>query len=214
MPYFTHTEAGFNHRNEDAIAVQQHPRDSSALLCVLADGQGGQAGGEAASRTAVQKCLELAAGYPVKRLLDRSSWYEILGGADEAVSEHPDAGFTTLIGLCVAGSRVCGASCGDSAALLVGGDDYAVLTENQRKNPPIGSSAAFPAAFAADLDPGSKLLIMSDGVWRFVGDDAIAELGRAKRGQELVFALRRLQMEQNGGKLPDDFSMIVVQPGG
>ena len=210
MQYFTHSEAGHHHRNEDTVAVQPHPRDASTLLCVLADGQGGRFGGAAASQTAVQKCLEFAAEYSVQQLLDHSSWYEILSGADEAVSEHPDAGFTTLIALCIADGKVCGVSCGDSAALLASNSDYEVLTERQRKNPPVGSSAAFPTAFTAKFR-SSTLLIMSDGVWRFVGNDAIAELCRAKQGQELILALRQLQLDQNGGELPDDFSIILVQ---
>ena len=210
MRYFSHSEAGHNHNNEDTIAAQPHPRDAGTLLCALADGQGGQFGGAAASQTAIRKCLESAAERPVKQLLDRSSWHEILSGADEAVSEHSDAGFTTLIGLCVSGDKICGASCGDSTALLVDNSGYTVLTEKQRKNPPIGSSASFPVAFAADFK-GSTLLIMSDGVWRYVGNDAIAELCRVKQGQELILSLRQLQSGQNGGRLLDDFSIILVR---
>ena len=106
MGYSVHSEAGHNHTNEDTVAVRPHPSDSSLLICVLADGQGGQAGGAPASQTAVEKCLELASAYSAKRLLDTSTWYEILSGADEAVCENPDAGFTTLIALCVKNDRI------------------------------------------------------------------------------------------------------------
>jgi serine/threonine protein phosphatase PrpC len=211
MHHFTHSEAGYNHKNEDAIAVQRHPRDVNTVLCALADGQGGQPGGAAAAQTAVLKCLESAAEYSIKQLFDRSTWAGILKDADRAVSECGDAGFTTLIGLCVTERRVCGASCGDSAALLITHRDYIVLTERQRKNPPIGSGSAFPIAFAADLNNGSQLLMMSDGVWRFIGNDLIAETCRGTQGQEAVCTLRQLQLEQNAGKLSDDFSILLIQ---
>lgn len=173
------------------------------------DGQGGQFGGAAAAQTAVARCIDLALGYSVKQLLDRLTWREILGAADEAVSDNAEAGFTTLIGLCVAQGKVCGASCGDSAALLVSDNQHTVLTERQRKNSPVGSGEAFPAAFTADF-VDSTLLVMSDGVWRYIGDEAIAQLCTTRQRQELVFSLRQMQMQQNGGKLPDDFSIIVV----
>lgn len=210
MSYSTHSEAGYNHRNEDSIEVLLHPKDSGTLICLLADGQGGQAGGGEAARLATSKCVELAGGYPVKALLKSESWYEIFSGVDEAVNDDPEAGYTTLIGLCVSGDKVCGAACGDSAALIVGSRSTEILTEGQRKNPPLGSGAAYPVAFTAKLDGDAQLLLMSDGVWRFVGFDAIAELSRSYRGHSLIFALRELQLEQNRGILPDDFSLIVV----
>lgn len=211
MQYFTHSEAKYNHKNEDAIAVQPHPQDAGVVLYALADGQGGQRGGAVAAQVAVQTCIDLAAVYSVKQLSDRKTWEEIIRRADEAVSAHPDAGFTTLIGLCVTTSSICGASCGDSAALLVRGPHYEVLTAKQRKNPPVGSRAALPTSFLAQLKPESKLLIMSDGVWKGLGYDALADVALGRQGQELIVALRQLQVEQNHGQLPDDFSLIIVQ---
>ena len=211
MQYFTHSEARYNRSNEDAIAVQPHPEDAGVLVCALADGQGGQLGGATASQIAVQTCIDLAGEYAVKQLCDRKTWESIIRKADEAVSGHPDAGFTTLISLCVATDRICGASCGDSAALLIRSTRYEVLTAKQRKNPPVGSHAALPASFEAQLKPDSKLVIMSDGVWQGLGHDAIADVALAKQGQELIVAVRQLQVGQNYGQLPDDFSLIIVQ---
>lgn len=211
MKFFVYSQAGHNHLNEDVVAVQPHPQDGAALICVLADGQGGQCGGARAAQVAVEKCLELAGSYSVKRLFQSSTWYEILSGADEAVSDDPNAGYSTLVALCVADSRVCGASCGDSAALVVFKSNMEILTENQRKNPPIGSGAAFPVAFSTALKPGDKLLIVSDGVWKYVGWDAVVETSRARENETLIEALRQLSLEQSNGKLPDDFSVALVQ---
>lgn len=211
MHYVTHSEARPNQRNEDAIAAQFHPNAAHGLLCVLPDGQGGRAGGALASQLAVQTSLEVARTCTVAQLLNQTIWADIVRAADAAVSANTEAGFSTLIGLVVADNQVCGASCGDSAVLLVGESHYDELTAKQRKNPPIGSRAALPIPFVARLRPGSKLLIMSDGVWKGVGYAAIVQLSQAKHGNDLIHAIRQLQRAQNGGQLPDDFSMIVVQ---
>ncbi len=209
MLHFSDTEAGYNHENEDCIVVQAHPNEPNALICVLADGQGGQIGGAAAAQTAVQKTLELAAARSVKQLLNRKTWFEIVRFVDDEVAGNENAGFTTLVAVCVFNNRVCGASCGDSTALVVERSNYAVLTEKQRKNPPIGSKAAIPVGFEDKLK-NSQLILMSDGVWRFVSYEKIAEMSRSYQGQKLIAALKALQMEQNNGKLHDDFSIILL----
>ena len=84
------------------------------------------------------------------------------------------------------------------------------LSENQRKNPPLGSGRASAVAFEAERAPASQLLILSDGVWKFTGFEAIVAAARQMRGLDLVFELRGAQLDGNNGKLPDDFSIIVV----
>jgi serine/threonine protein phosphatase PrpC len=85
------------------------------------------------------------------------------------------------------------------------------LTERQRKNPPIGTGAAFPVGFSATRQRDSKLLLMSDGVWRFIGSEAIATLARENSGPQIIELLRRQQLQSNGGRMGDDFSLIVVE---
>lgn len=211
MQYFFHSEAGHEHVNEDAVAVRPHPEDPRALLCSLADGQGGQVGGAAASRLAVRESLDAASALPVEQLLESSAWYGIVSAADEAVDDDDEAGLTTLISLCITEEGICGASCGDSAALLIDGEREPWLTENQRKNPPVGSSAARPVTFATRLGPSWKLLVMSDGVWNYIGWDGVARLAKQSSGEELIFALRQAVLDSNGGKLPDDFTAALVQ---
>lgn len=212
MQYLVFSEAGHNHVNEDFVRAQSHPYNDNAgaLICVLADGQGGQFGGAMAARVAVQQCFELALARSPAELLERQTWREILHRADETVEANGDAGFTTLIGLCLTESLVCGASCGDSAALLIESESFVELTVAQRKNPPVGSGAATPMTFESKRAACSPLLLMSDGVWKFVGFERIAQTAWLHRGTELVWQLRELQLAGNAGKLPDDFSLIAV----
>ena len=211
--HWTHSEPGHDHANQDVALVRPHPDDALSLLCALADGQGGRSGGAEAAHLAASECLSAASTFPAASLLDEAAWYPIVNAADEAVCEDDDAGYTTLVGLCVSAGVVCGASCGDSGALLLAGGRERLLTEHQRKDPPVGSSAARPVAFSARLVPGWKLLIVSDGVWKGIGWDGIARLARAHAGEALIAALRRAALDENGGALGDDFSVILLQDG-
>ncbi len=144
-------------------------------------------------------------------LLRAAAWQEILRAADAGVRNRADAGFTTLVCLGVTENYICGASCGDSAAfLLSGGRDY-LLTENQRKNPPIGSGAALPVAFGARAQTPWKLLVLSDGVWKYIGWEAVAAAAAQYPGEELAAALRQEVISASGGRLPDDFSLALFE---
>ena len=56
------SEVGGHRVNEDAMAVQQHPADPNLWVCVIADGQGGQAGGGPASQLACETMMAAATG--------------------------------------------------------------------------------------------------------------------------------------------------------
>jgi VCBS repeat-containing protein len=112
--------------------------------------------------------------------------------------------------LCVVGETLCGASCGDSAALLINDDKAVWLTDNQVKNPPVGSGAAMPVAISATLGKVWTLIVMSDGVWKYVGREAVEAIARQKRGQQLIDTLRQSVTTTNADKLPDDFSLALL----
>lgn len=211
MQHFLYSEPGYQHTNEDAASVGPHPAASFILLCALADGQGGQSGGVAASQIAVQESLAAAASISLHEIQEPTAWYEVVSAADEAADEDREAGFCTLVCLCITETHLCGASCGDSGALLLDGGREVWLTENQCKNPPVGSSAARPVAFSAELGPSWKLLVVSDGIWNSLGWDGVAQIAKQTQGEELIAALRRAVLSTNGGKLPDDFAVVVVQ---
>lgn len=204
----SYSEIGSGHRdNEDAFAVRPHPDDERRLLVALADGQGGQAGGGRAAQLAVRSALEEAAASPAESL----NWAAILRRADRAVSADAEAGYTTLIGLSVCGNVVAGASCGDSMALALGGGRAADLTRGQQKNPPVGSRDASFVPFEAVLVAPWRLLVMSDGVWKYVGRDRLRELASRHSGQALIDALQSAARLPGSGKFQDDFTLIVIQ---
>lgn len=211
IEYLSFSEAGHGHGNEDRIEAVAHPADGSVLLCSLADGQGGRAGGALAASIAVAESVRAAQGFTPEELANPSVWRAIGYSADRAVSDHAEAGYTTLVTLAASHEAIVGCSSGDSSALLVAGERSVVLTEQQRKNPPVGSLAAEWTPFRADLTGGWKLLLTSDGVWKYVGWEVMLEACMRHAGRELVEALRRAASERVGRDLPDDFSLVLVE---
>lgn len=211
MQVFVHSEAGDRHANEDAYAIEPHPEVPDLLLVSLADGQGGQSGGAQAGRVAAQTAVRLAASCAPRELLKAATWLPVIVGADDVVAEDPSAGYATLVALAVSSRRLAGASVGDSAAFLRSGSQNRLLTEDQRKNPPAGSGAAYPTGFSASLRSPWTLLVVSDGVYRYIGWESIASLMDRHRGRPLLEALVKAQKDSHRGVLGDDFTALLVE---
>ena len=208
---YSFSKAGNGHENEDEICVKEHIKDKKVILCSLADGQGGQFGGGKAAKFAVEKSLEIVMQYSIEQLTKRQTWETIINLTDKAVSEEKEAGYTTLVSLCVMEGWVYGASVGDSAAFALSSGKKALLTERQRKNPPVGSSGALGEFFSFKLIQPWKLLIMSDGVWKYVGWDCIFNTSSSFDGQSIIDNLFSSIMDFQRNYLPDDFSIVLLQ---
>lgn len=191
--------------------MEAHPDATDCWICVIADGQGGQAGGAKAAQLACQRCRDLALRSAPPGLQAAETWTEILHAADTAVTDDPMAGYTTLVGLSVWQGFVCGASNGDSAAVLLHpGSRPLNLTQHQDKNPPIGSRVASIVPFAARLSRPWTLLAMTDGVWKYVGWDEMLKVAEATPADNLApLLLSRARLELSG-RLQDDFTLIVL----
>jgi PPM family protein phosphatase len=212
---FSHTETGGHSHNEDAFEVRPHPSDPDCLLCALADGQGGRAGGARAAQLACHVCIEAASAQQPAILATRpNAWEEILRQADSVVSNDPEAGFTTLIAFSVKKEFICGASNGDSGVYAVSaGEPGAILTEHQPKNPPVGSGGAGPVGFVARLKQPWTLLALSDGVWKYAGWDKVSHSASLLLGQDLIDSLRKQACLPRSSRLQDDFTVIALQDG-
>ena len=207
----TFTEAGGHVVNEDSFSGRPHPDDERSLMVALADGMGGQAGGGRASDLAVRTTLEKAGEMSLEILMSHG-WMDVMRQADSAVSADRQAGFTTLIGLAVHENELRGAACGDSAVLAIDGPGRVQeLTKGQLKNPPVGTGEATFIPFASELVPPWKILLMSDGVWKYVGWERVQQLGKTLRSQGLIDALQQAARMKGSGKFQDDFTLIVIQ---
>ncbi len=189
--------------NEDAFLVRELP-NAGGWLVALADGQGGRAGGVKAAQLA---CQILAA-----RFVESGSLAEAVVAADAAVAADREAGFTTLVGLCVFGNRVSGVSCGDSAAVAVcEGQAPSVLTSRQFKNPPVGSGGADFVPFEMELASPWRILVMSDGVWKYASWDRVWDCAARLSGEELIAELQGAARMKATGEFQDDFTIVLLE---
>ena len=207
-----YTEPGGHPTNEDAFEILQHPGEPSCWIGALADGQGGQSGGGEAARLACRVVIEAISAHRIASVAAAGTWIDVLRQADERICADRIAGYTTLIGFAVAGGHVIGASNGDSALWLGCNDGRVVdLTENQAKNPPIGSGFARPTPFAAKLPASWAILAMTDGVWKAVGRGRVVELWVQCRGQALIDTLLTEARLPWSGGLGDDFTAVMLE---
>jgi PPM family protein phosphatase len=208
----TFSELGGHRHNEDAFAVEHHPSGPDRLVVCLADGQGGQAGGAEAAQVACRSTLARLIALLHERFVDSREWASLLHQADDAVRTAEAAGFTTLIALYLAADHVVGASSGDSAVLVVDGlRQPHELTARQAKNPPVGSGAAVFTPFRMRLQPPWVVLVVSDGVWKYVGWEGMVALALRERGANLLEALQQAARLPGSGRFQDDFTVVLIE---
>jgi PPM family protein phosphatase len=208
---YSFSAAGGHPVNEDAFALRQLPREEGWLVA-LADGQGGRAGGMRAAQLACEIAIQRALLLSPEQRTDGAKWANVLAHADAAVAADREAGFTTLIGLCATADHVVGASCGDSAAVAVcGASAPRVLTSRQFKNPPVGAGDATFIPFEMELASPWRVLVMSDGVWKYASWDRVWDCAARLAGEELIAALQDAVRLRVSGEFPDDFTVVLLE---
>ena len=187
-------------------------RTAPGWIVALADGQGGRAGGKRAAQLACETTSQHARAFSAESLSDSFTWTEILSRADTAVAADREAGFTTLIGLCAEADRVAGASCGDSAAVAVCFDCAPrVLTSHQFKNPPVGAGDATFVPFEMGLVSPWRILVMSDGVWKYASWDRVWDCAARLSGEALIEELQTAARLLTTGEFQDDFTVVLLE---
>jgi hypothetical protein len=58
-----------------------------------------------------------------------------------------------------------------------------------------------------------KILVLSDGVWKYGGWDRIAAIAREYSGQALVDALQTPARLPRSGRFQDDFTVVLIERG-
>lgn len=208
MRYEVHSEPGGKALTEDCLVAKRHPSHHATIVFALADGQGGQSNGADAAKAACDAVWSQSSSLHFQKLEEETTWVQILEATDRAVSTT--GGFTTLVALSANGNSIIGASCGDSKAFFRASNEDSIceLTSRQSKNPPIGSEVAQPTAFTCPTLHGGRLLVLSDGVWKYCGAENLRTSFQLPI--EAVGAHLKKGVIQNMRSLPDDFSVIVA----
>ncbi|HJB16974.1 MAG TPA: Stp1/IreP family PP2C-type Ser/Thr phosphatase [Candidatus Blautia excrementipullorum] len=240
MRVYSATDVGQKRKmNQDYVFVSENPVGNLPNLFVVADGMGGHNAGDFASSHAVQilvdeirrdadfnpiKVLRHAIETANSEILDRAQKEEALRGMG-----------TTMVAATIVGHYAYVANVGDSRLYLIQGKirqitkDHSLVQEMVRmgeikpeeaRNHPDKNiiTRALGAERTVDIDffdlkmePGSTILMCSDGLSNMVDDSKIEEIildqtnELPKKGEKLLSEANR-----NGGK--DNIAVILVEP--
>ncbi len=154
-----------------------------------------------------------------ERARERHDLAELIADLDAAVlRQAEDEDFVTALVVQVDGTRLSAASAGHDGPLLLDGRS-AVRLAPRRPSPPLGLSGDVEV-FRGTLEPGSRLLLHTDGVTeaRRPGDGAFFPLEEraatvlAGSPTEALSALRDELRLWTGGTLADDVTMVLAVP--
>ena len=192
--------------NEDRYLVRE---GRNGTLIAVADGVGGEAGGEMASAAAIDA---LAAGYfdasrgqaPADALAAaiRGANDAVLGAAGESGQK---GAASTLVAAAIDGTSAVIGNLGDSRAYLLRDGDIRLVTADHAGE--LGSSitrfvgdprGVQPDVFLEALRPGDRLLLCSDGLTRHVPDNEIASTVRRTDLDRAATALIDLAKSRGG----------------
>ena len=204
-------------RNEDRWLVRTYP---GTTLLAVADGVGGEEGGEVASAAAIE-ALASAFVAPSYRESSRSSLSVAVQAANVAVLEAAKAaGFphaaTTLVAAAVRGRQVAIANLGDSRGYLVRGAAVRQITTDHSGASPssitrfVGDPRGVqPDIFMETLELRDRLVLCSDGLTRHVTD---AEIGAAAADPSAKAADALVALAKSRGG-EDNVTVVVYAAG-
>jgi protein phosphatase len=218
-------------RNEDAVLVagwQCQSHDGSLVtmdldpvlpfVCAVADGMGGHAGGDLASRVALTVIAQLSPGW--RSAEDVSSSLEVVNEQVRTVGAGNDLGGlgTTVAGLCFLADELLAFNVGDSRIYSITGGsvrqisiDDSVFDSAGRPTNVITQSLGQPGpvrphVLPLPLAPGTHLLC-SDGVSGMMSFD---ELTEAVAQPDLDGCAKRIIETTRANGAEDNFSFLIV----
>ncbi|OLB88019.1 MAG: hypothetical protein AUI15_28485 [Actinobacteria bacterium 13_2_20CM_2_66_6] len=175
--------------NEDRYLVRE---GRNTMLLAVADGVGGEAGGEMASAAAIDA---LAAAI-------RGANDAVLGAAGESGQK---GAASTLVAAAIDGTSAFIGNLGDSRAYLLRDGDIRMVTADHAGDYQssitrfVGDPRGVqPDVFVETLRPGDRLLLCSDGLTRHVPDADIASTVRSRDLGSAVSALVDLAKSRGG----------------
>lgn len=192
------------------------------LLCAIADGMGGVAGGAAASRAALRglaaTVLDAGAGDPPGARLVRGFTAAAARVREQAMATPALADMgTTLTALCLTADGGEVGHVGDTRLYrLRGGALVALTTDHAVREPDNlltrciggGQENAVPDALRFLVEPGDRYLLLSDGVWSVVRPGQVQELAGQGPPQAVAEALVAAALAAGG---PDNATAVVVE---
>ena len=222
--------------NQDSIFVSDTPVGPLPNLYIVADGMGGHAAGDFASRYAISVVIDFIRKSTIRSpisLLKRAFVYASNELYKEAEKDKDKMGMgTTMVAAVVIGKKLYVANIGDSRLYTIDDDikqitmDHSLVEElirsgqlerNKGRNHPekniitraMGSrEEAMPDFFEIDMEEGDRVLLCSDGLSNMVEDDEIRDI--VLDYKDLDDAVSALISKANyyGGN--DNISVVII----
>lgn len=240
MKTFSMTDVGIRREsNQDYMYTSETAVGNLPNLFLLADGMGGHAAGDYASRFTVEKVAEFvgesALTEPVAILKQAISEANalLLAEADKDVSRQGMG--TTLVTATIIDDRMYVSNVGDSRLYVVSADkmiqvtrDHSLVEEMVRlgemdkedakvhpdKNIITRAVGVLPEVsadfFEVELEPGDMILMCSDGLTNMVRDEEIRQIILGQR--DIVEKAEKLveTANKNGGR--DNITVVLIEP--
>ena len=238
MESYAQTDVGLKrNNNQDFVYASDHRIGPLDGLLVVADGMGGQAAGDLASRLCVEAMVDVIEGSAdsgTVRVLSKA-----IRAANRAVCERArtDPGLegmgTTLVAAVPDHGCLYVANVGDSRLYIVDDDrieqithDHSLVEElirngqldrNKGRNHPekniitraMGSrNEAVPDFFEISLTPGDRILMCSDGLSNMVENDELRDIVRENEDLDSVVTSLIERANYYGGN--DNISAVVI----
>jgi PPM family protein phosphatase len=192
--------------NEDRYLVRE---GGNTTLLAVADGVGGEAGGEMASAAAIDALAEGFFGAAPDRPTADALAAAIRGANDAVLGAAGKSGqqgaASTLVAAAIAGGSAVIGNLGDSRAYLIRDGEIRLVTADHAGEfqssitrfvgDPRGVQ---PDVFVEALHPGDRLLLCSDGLTRHVPDPEIAATMGSANLERAATALVDLAKERGG----------------
>jgi protein phosphatase len=192
--------------NEDRYLVREERRTT---LLAVADGVGGEAGGEMASDAAIEALATRFFGAS-PGVSESDALAGAMRGANDAVLSRAgqsgqQGAASTLVAAAVAGTNAIIGNLGDSRAYLLRRGEIRRLTADHSGDYPssitrfVGDPRGVqPDVFVETIRPGDRLLLCSDGLTRHVPDAEIATHATANDLRRAVDSLVDLAKARGG----------------
>lgn len=240
MKTFSMTDVGIRREsNQDYMYTSETAVGNLPNLFLLADGMGGHAAGDYASRFTVEKVVELVGKStltePVAILKQAISETNtlLLAEADKDVNRQGMG--TTLVTATIVDGKLYVSNVGDSRLYLVNDDrmiqvtrDHSLVEEMVRlgemdkedakdhpdKNIITRAVGVLPEVsadfFEVELEPGDMILMCSDGLTNMVRDEDIRQIILGQR--DIVEKAEKLveTANRNGGR--DNITVVLIEP--
>lgn len=222
--------------NQDSIFISDTPVGPLPNLYIVADGMGGHAAGDFASRYAINVVIDFIRKSTVRNpisLLKRALVYANSELYKEAEKDKEKSGMgTTMVAAVLTDKKLYVANIGDSRLYVINDRiiqvtmDHSLVEElirsgqlerNKGRNHPekniitraMGSRGeAMPDFFEIDVNPGDQILMCTDGLSNMVEDDEIRDIVEDSATSEEAVSSLINRANYYGGN--DNVSVIIV----